>query len=264
MSITTSQQISRFFEAYQNTDVAFNKEVIKFTELDPGKIHLKFGSTRSPCVIYSCSMTGAKLIANLKPVLFELLRESKNLVTLRFAFKRSDNPLPLTFFVTGKISDLNSYSNNNPETYLISLIYNQKPPDDLIEILGRLLSVRATVSQRKEQRIILDESSIRKLHIRHKDAFISIDEGQPRKCIVRDLSPSGAQVFSLGLTESIVNSAILLTLSFTDLDESIEVPGKAVRFESIEGRTDIAAAAIRFDENKIPNAYKIKISRYYS
>jgi hypothetical protein len=66
------------------------------------------------------------------------------------------------------------------------------------------------------------------------------------------------------LTESIVNSAILLTLSFTDLDESIEVPGKAVRFESIEGRTDIAAAAIRFDENKIPNAYKIKISRYYS
>jgi hypothetical protein len=263
MSITTSQQLVRFYEAYQGIEVTFNKEVIQFTGLMAKQTYLKTGGLQTPCVVYSTSMTAAKLIANLDARLFERIREASSLLTLRFAFRRPDNPLPLSFFVSGRISGVNRYGKEKRDTYIIAIDYTQKPPDDLIEILGRLLEIRSNMTQRKNERIVLDESSIRKLRIKAKDGDLHID-GKPRKCIIRDLSLTGAKVFSVSLSQSLVKKPVVLTMWFTDQQEPMHMPARIVRFEPIEGREDIAAVAMAFDDNYIPPEYKLKISRYFS
>jgi len=262
MSVTTSQQLVRYYTNHRETEVAFNREVIDFTGLLADQAYLKIGDRQTPCVIYSSSMVGAKLITNLSAVLFERMREANNVVSLRFAFRRTDNPLPLSFFVSCRIGGFNPYSNKNPKTHIVNVAFIQKPPDDLIEVLGRLLDIRSNMAQRKNERIVLTEENARKLRIKARDGLLHID-GKTRKSIIRDISLSGAKVFSVGLSQALVKRAAMLTVGFADVPKPLHLPARIVRFEPIEGRDDIAAVAMAFDDSRVPPEYKLKISRYF-
>jgi hypothetical protein len=263
MAIITGGQITKYYESYCEIDVSFNRQVISFTVLNPHDVFLRVLGLQIPCIIYSSSMAGAKVLANLDKAHFEKIRKSKNKISLRFSFKRDDNAIPRTFFIASKVTGFRPFSKDNPKTNFISLSYTQKPPNDLIEILGILLDINVNSKKRKEQRITIDDSSVRKLGLKNKSAFLRT-QNRPQNAILRDLSFSGAKVFAAGSVDSFNQKVALLQLSFSDLDKPIMIPCKVVRTEEVGDRKDITAVALRFEEPSIPLEYKTKLNQFFT
>ncbi|MCA1754267.1 MAG: pilus assembly protein PilZ [Spirochaeta sp.] len=203
MPVTTSQQISRYYQQFHAIEVTFTKEVIKATHLYSKQVYIKCLGYHWPCIVYSSSMSGAKVIMNITTSLRDALRKSNNMISLRFSFLQPDKSDALAFFVGAKIAGSSPYGEKNPELSFVTISFTQRPPDDLIEILGELLEANVNSRKRSEERIVVTSDSLRKLLV-----------------------------------------------------------GKVVRFEPVEGRTDIAAFAIQFDEDKVPIKYKMKINSF--
>jgi hypothetical protein len=139
MSIVTSQQLARYFEQYRATEITFNKEVIDATGLLTRNVYLKVADQQWPCIIYACSLTGAKVIASVKNAFFNSLRQSNSHVSLRCCFRLPDKTDPISFFVPSHAAGFTPYNPQNPDVQIIGLEFTQRPPDDLILILGTLL-----------------------------------------------------------------------------------------------------------------------------
>ena len=261
MAILTSQQISKYYDAYRTIDVTFTKEVIKSTALLPQQVCLKCVGEQWPCVIYSTSFSGAKILASAKSALGERVKRANNMVSLRFCFKISDKTDPRAFFVAGKVTGFAPYAQSNGDLQFINIQYTQQPPDDLIEILGRLLEANVNSARRRDERILLTADSMRRICLQSKDTFVFI-QGVPRKCIIRDLSFGGAKVIVVGLAKFLVGKECLLRLEFDEPREALDIKGKVVRYEDVEGRKDLAAVAIQFDEQQVPMNYKIHVNDY--
>ena len=261
MAVTTSQQITRYYDQFRNTDVTFTKEVIRATLLYPKQVFLKALGYQWPCIVYSSSMAGAKVIVNMGTSLRETVRKSNNMVSLRFSFLQKDKADPLSFFVSSKITGSTPYGSQKPDLHFLNLSFTQRPPDDLIEILGRLLDAHATSKRRKEQRIPITADSARKIGVNAKDVLVYI-EGVPRRCIIRDLSFGGTKLIILGVAKFLLNKECILRFQITEDESTMDIPGKVVRFEAVEGRNDIAAIAVQFNDEEIPVSYKMLLSAY--
>ncbi len=256
----TSQQINVFYQTFRSVEVTFNKDVLRATGLLPKQIFLKFLGNQIPCIIFSSSMEGAKIIANITKEVFELIRKANNLVSLRFSFTENDKNAPLQFFVGAKVSGYNPYNKEKPSLNFVNLDFTQRPPDDLIAILGTLLEANANSAKRKEERIQIDANSIRKLGLQSKAGQLRVG-AVPRPCIIRDLSFSGAKVVISGIAKFLLNKECLLHLQTVE-QRIFNIPALIVRNEPVEGRKDLTAVAIQFNEEQVPIEYKVLINDY--
>ncbi|MCF7939782.1 MAG: PilZ domain-containing protein [Spirochaetales bacterium] len=260
MAIITSQQINILFDTYKDTEITFNREVIRATGLVQKQIFLKFSGYQVPCIIYSVSMTSAKIVANLAPGVFEQIREAKNLVSLRFAFHEDDKANPLLFFVASRVTGYNTYNKDNPNLNFVNLEFTQRPADDLISILGLILEAKANSKKRSEDRIVITVDSLKKIGLSDKTGQLFI-QSVPRNCIIRDLSFSGAKLILAGVAKFILNKKGVLHLTTTEKGV-LKIPGTVIRNEDVEGRKDLAAIALKFEEDKVPIEYKLLINDY--
>lgn len=261
MSITTSQQITKWYELYKTIDVTISKEIIKTTGLDTRHVYLKCMGEQWPCAIYSTSFAGAKIVASSKSTLLDRIKQANNLVSLRFSFRIEGKTDPVSFFVSGKSIGYSPYAAGGGDLQLITIQYTQRPPDDLIEILGRLLDANINSTRRREDRILLNPDSMRKLCLASRDTVVFV-QGVPRKCILRDLSFSGAKVIIVGLAKFLVGKDCTLRIDMEEPRESLEIKGSIVRFEDVEGRKDLAAIAIHFEEGSVPMSYKLHVNDF--
>jgi len=260
MAVLTSQQINRFYENFKDIDVTFTKEVTQSLNLLPKHVYLKCVGTQWPGIIYSTSMIGAKIIANIGADSFELIRKSNNLVALRFAFHQEDKKDKLLFFVSAKVSGFNPYSKDNPNLNFINLIYTKRPPDDLIAILGQMLEININSKKRTDERIDITADSIRIMGLVTKNAKISL-EGIPRNCIVRDLSFSGAKIVLPGIAKFLNNKECILGIVAKE-NKIFTLKGKVIRVETVADRKDIAVLALKFNEDLVSMDYKRMINNY--
>jgi hypothetical protein len=260
MGVATSQQIGKYYERYKSIDVTFTKEVIKATGLVTPQVYLKCVGETWPCVIYSSSFEGAKIIVNARSGLYEKIQRANNFVSLRYSFKESDKIDPFMFFVSARTAGYSPYG-GSPDIAMLTMTFTQRPPDDLIEIMGRLMDANINSAKRREERIILTTESMRKLHIISKETAVFI-QGVPRRCILRDISFSGAKVIMAGVAKFLLEREASLRLEFDDPREGILVKGRTLRAEDVEGRKDLIALALHFDEQVLPMSYKLRINDY--
>jgi hypothetical protein len=261
MSITTSQQISKWYELYRSIDVTFTKEIIKATGFDPRNIFVKCLGEQWPCVIYSTSFSGAKVVASSKAALSDKIKKSNGLVSLRYSFRLSDKVDPLSFFIAGRASGFGPYPQGGGDLQFMNVLYTQRPPDDFIDILGRLLEANINSTRRRDDRVLLTPDSMRRIGLLSKESFIYI-QGVPRKCILRDLSFSGSKAIIVGLAKFLVGKECILRLEMEDPREEVDIKGTIVRYEDVEGRKDLTAVAINFDEHLVPMTFKMHINDY--
>ncbi len=261
MSVTTSQQIARLYEQYSTIDVTFTRDVIKNTLLYPKQIFIKCIGYQWPCILYSSSMSGAKVIINVQNSFKQIVGKANNNVSLRYSFIQREKSDPISFFVNARIVDYVPYGNENPDLNFIQLSFSGQPPDDLIGKLGTLLDAHSIAQNRKEERIALTTDAIKALRLNVRGAMVLIDHIQ-RKCIVRDISFSAARLIIMGVPKFLVNKPIALKLKFEDPDETIDLIGKVIRFEAIEGRQDVGAFVVQFHEGNVPVEYKMRLSLY--
>ena len=262
MGYATSQQLARYYELYQNIDVTFTKEVIKATGLIAQQVYVKALGGQWPCIINSSSLVGAKIIAGIKSGLYEKIQEGTTSISLRFAFIDQDKSEPVSFFVAARVLGMNQYA-GTPDLTLISLAYTQRAPDDLIEKLGALLEANINSTKRKEERILVTPDSLRKMGIIQKETIIFI-QGIPRRCILRDISFSGAKAILVGIASFLVNKDIVLRIDLDEPRVAIGIKGKIVRTEDVENRKDLVAVAIQYNEKEVPMSYKMHINNYLS
>jgi hypothetical protein len=260
MGILTAQRIAAFYERYKNIDVTFSKEMIQITGLITEQIHLKCGSDFWPCFLFATSFQGAKVVANIKSDLMNKIQQANNLINLRFCFKSPESGAPLTFFVAGKVLGSVPFKNSR-EISLLSIQFTQRPPDDLIEILGRILDANVSSSKRRDERVPVTPENQRWLKILSKETACFI-QGVPRRCILREMSFSNAKIIMMGVAKFLVNKETALRFDFDDPRESFLVKGKFVRSENVEGKKEMIALAIQYDESSVPMGYKIRINEF--
>jgi hypothetical protein len=262
MGTATSQTIGKYYDLYKGIDVTFTKEVIQATGLIPQQVYIKCMGETWPCVVYATSFQGAKIIINSKTGLYDKVQRANNLVALRFSFRESDKNDPLSFSVSARASGYSAYGGSS-DVSMLTVQYSQRPPDDLIEIMGRLLDANINSAKRREERIIINPDIERKLKIVAKETVIII-EGVPRRCILRDISFSGGKVIMVGISKFLVNREFVLRLDFEDPREQIMVKGRSIRSEEVAGRKELLALGLVFDEKSIPMTYKMRINDFLS
>ena len=262
MGIMTSQRIAVFYERFKAIDVTFSKEIIRVAGLVANQVYLKCVGDFWPCVIYSTSFQSAKVIVSLKSGILQKLERANNMVSLRFCFKIEEKGNPVAFFVNTKSIGYTSYGGSQ-DVALFSLQFTQRPPDDLIEIMGRLLDANVNSAKRREERIMISADSMRKLNIVSRESAVFIQK-VPRNCILRDISFSGAKLIMVGVAKFLVDKEAALRIDFDDPRESFLIKGKFLRAEMVEGRKDLIALVLLFDESVVPMGYKLRINDYIS
>jgi hypothetical protein len=262
MGLLTSQKLINLYERYKAINVTYTKEIIQVTGLITQQVFLKCVSDFWPCVIYSSSFSEAKVVVNTKSGLLAKLQQANNMVSLRFCFKNPDNGTPVPFFVSAKCLGYNAYGDSK-DMAVFNLQFTQRPPDDLIEIMGRMLDANINSAKRKDERIIISPESIRRLHLTSKDTAVFIQQ-VPRRCILRDISFSGAKIIMMGVSKFLVDKDVALRIDFDDPREAFLIPGKFIRAEDVEGRKELIALGIVFNEKQIPMGFKMRINDYLS
>lgn len=212
-------------------------------------------------------MTQAKIICEAKPEIVQSLKEHQNSVSLRFVFGTPDGKDTTAFFVSSKVKNVSAVEtakdSSKPNLILISLEYTQKAPDNLIEKLGFALEANINSTRRKSERLVLTESSIHKIDLVSREAFIFIQSIQ-RRCILIDISFSGVKLVLVGIANFLVGQEATVRFDFDLPQTTIGVKGKIIRAEQIEGRKDVIAIAVGFHENEIPLIYKVHLNKFFS
>lgn len=259
MGTATTQQITNYYDMYRDKEITFTKEIIKTLNMDPRQIYIKCSGSQWPCIINSTSFLSARIIIGAKGGAFSQLSKENTAASLRFCFIQP-NGQPLCFFVNTKVTSVAPYATST-DLAMITLTFTQRPPDDLIEIIGRLLEANINAIRRKEERIIISEDAKRKLQLLKEETLVFI-QNVPRHCIIRDLSFSGTKIIILGLAKFLVEKEVIIRLDFEDTHEPVGIKGKIVGAETIEGRKDLVSLSIRFDEANVPMVYKLHINQY--
>ncbi|MCL2093845.1 MAG: pilus assembly protein PilZ [Treponema sp.] len=258
----TSQKINEYYSRYKSIDVTLSKEIAQATGLVANQIFLKCVSDFWPCVIYSTSFEGAKVLVSIKSGILQKLEQANNMVSLRFCFKTAEKGNPVTFFVNTKAAGNAPYGGSQ-DMAMFTLQFTQRPPDDLIEIMGRILDANVNSQRRREEKITISPETVRKLRLAAKETAVLI-QGLPRQCILREISFTWAKIIMQGVAKFLVEKDAILRVEFEDPREPFLLRGKFSSSEEIEGRKDLVALVLSFDENTIPMSYKIRINDYLS
>lgn len=260
MGITTSQQLQNYYDIYRDKEVTYTKEVLRTLAVDPRQIYVKCNGAQWPCIINSTSFQMAKIIVGTKGGAYAAMsKKEPPPVSLRFYFLQQHDQ-PISFFVTGRITEISPYMNST-ELAVITLTFTQRPPDDLIDRIGSMLEANSNAVRRKDERIVITDDAKRRMNM-SKDETIIFIQNVPRRCILRDISFSGAKVILLGIEKFIQGKDTILRIRFDDPDEIIQLPGHVVKTSPVEGRPEIIYACLQFDEASVPTSYRIRINTY--
>lgn len=262
MGNLSSLQIVNYYERYKTTSLTFTKEMIEVTGLITKQVSLKCLGDFWPCILYSTSFVEAKIIANIKSGLIQKFQDANNVVSLKFCFIDNETEEPITFFVSCRPMGYAFYGGSE-EMVIINLQFTQRPPDVLIAILGRILDAQVNSTKRRGERISITSDTLRKLNIVSKDIMVSV-QGVPRQCILRDISFYGAKLIIMGLAKFLEDRDAVVTIDFDEPRRSYTIKGKFIRSEIVEGRKELVAMAMAFDEASVPMGYKMRINNYIS
>jgi hypothetical protein len=260
MSIVTTQQLARYYEQYRTTEVTFNKQVATATGLVAKNVYLKMPDRQLSCIVFSSSMAGARVIASISPTIIAGFKQANNRISLRWCFKLADKVEPITFFVPSHPTGFAHYAVQDPDVQIVALEFTQRPPDDLIQILGMLLEANSNASRRKDERIVLSPETLKKMGLESREAAIVIERAS-YKCALRDISFSGAKVLAAGSAAAFADRKVALKIIRGDPSLDILIQGVVRRAEEVGGHKDILAIGIEF-EGDIPMTYKLLISSY--
>jgi len=258
MGVLLSQKITAYYDRFKDISVTFTKEIIQVTGLLTQQVHLKCGNDFWPCVVYSASFETAKIVANVKTGLLGKLQNTNNLVNLRFCFRPQGESNTITFFIAAKVLASVPYGNSQ-DVNMFTLQFTNRPPDDFIEIMGRVLDANVNSAKRKDVRIPMTPDNMRKLNILSTEGAVFI-ERVPRRCILRDLSFSGSKVIMMGVAKFLVDKEVALKIDFNDPREAFLIKGKFIRAENVEGKKEMVALGILFDEASVPMGFKMRLN----
>jgi hypothetical protein len=258
MSIFSSQRLDHLYQMYGATEVTFNAQVILVSGLITGNIRLTVGDFHLSSVLYACSMKGARIIAEVGDDFSKALAYNGRKATLQLSFRPQGKLSDLTFFVLSQVESMAEYYSKERQVQFMTLSFVQKPPDVLTGILGSLLEINTNAIRRKDERIVLTAERMKIIGMESKESCV-VFLGTARRCIVRDLSFSGAKILVMTPENPQKNTRVALKLARCEVKDDNVLDGSIVRVEDVEGRDDVVAMSIRYSSEP-PIKYKQQIN----
>ena len=261
MAMTNAMLLTKYYDTYKDTEIAFSKDIIKTLAVDPRQIFLKCADGQWSCIINSMSFSLVRVIIGTNGPAYEKLAQPNPPagLSLRLGFYKQDGQ-QLSIFLSCKIKEIVPYMNGK-ELVIVTLAFTQRPPEDLIEKMGRLLEANDNAVKRKDDRILITPESCRKLGI-PKEECMAVIQNVPRRCILRDISFGGAKIVILGMAKYLMGKEAQLSLEFDDPHEVIQLKGTITSTAEVQGRKDMVVASIQYDEPTLSLSYKIHINNY--
>ncbi len=259
-ALPNSQEISRYYDIYRDKEITFTKETLHYLRIDPRQIFIKCAGGQWPCIINSTSFQFAKIILGVGSGAITQIKKNPNMpVQVRYCFIQDDNT-PLSFFVTGHVSQISPYRGTN-ELVILTVSFTQQPPDDLIIRMGQFIDTNENFLNRRDERIIINKEIVRRLNLEKEETIIDIS-GVPRRCILRDISFGGCKVMCMGVPKFLIGKNASLKLNFIDPVVTFNIPGEVKNAESLEGRKDIVIVCIAFNPPQVPMQFKVLINQF--
>ena len=168
-------------------------------------------------------MINAKIIINFNTKIFEELRKTKNFATLKFSFNPPDEKKSIVFFISTKVHSYKLYNPDDNTTYMVNLSFTQKPSDFLIEKIGEIIDENEKIEKRKDIRINLNSDNLKILEMESNNIISKIDNID-RKCLLRNISASGAVILFSGIPKYLINKKIIL--KFNAKRNKLNLPGE--------------------------------------
>ena len=243
MSIVTSQQLARYYEQYQNTEVTFNKQVSQRDRVgEPQRVSQGAGSSGSLRRVFHVHDGRAR---------------HRDCATHRHCDNQADHqphrsPLVLQatrqsgahhLFVTCRPTGFTHYAVQDPDVQIVAVEFTQRPPDDLIQILGTLLEANANAQRRRDERIIVSPETLKKLGLESREAAIVVEE-RAHRCVLRDVSFSGAKIVVSGYPSMFNGKRASLKIMRADQAGEMILTGSIRRVDEVGGRKDILAVSM--------------------
>ena len=259
MSILTGFQISRLYDLYNDIDITFTKDIVSTTLFSHKETFIRFGGDQKRCLLYSTSMKKGRVIVNVSGNFIAKVKQSGNLVSLRLAFQIPGKHDIISFFVNAKVTGYGEYTEGGSDLNYAFLTYTQRPPDDLIIILGQLLEANINFQKRKDFRIIINNSNFTELGLASRDVNFVI-ENIPRKAIIVDISASGIMAIGVKAFKFHLNKELII--KFLSATNDWQIKGQLIRINDITGRNDVVLIAVKFIPETIPVSFKMSIENY--
>ncbi|MBN2616834.1 MAG: hypothetical protein JXR64_00835 [Spirochaetales bacterium] len=248
--------LDEIYKRHNNHDLILNQTVIEKIGLVVEDISFKHGTRKVPCIIYSTSMTKARLLAKIDESFLKQIKEFKNKISLRFTFKEKNKRQNISFSVNSKIVYYEKYECERPEIYFLSIEFTNKPPDDLIEILGNHIEHQLALQKRAIQRYSV-EYSLENEDDKTVENYFFFD-GRAKRCIVTEISLFSAKILITGVPgEFKEKHSSMLIMKTKHLQGLGEMMGYIGRVELINKREGLFSVIIIFDQEVIPPVYKM-------
>ncbi|MBN1697856.1 MAG: PilZ domain-containing protein [Spirochaetales bacterium] len=261
--VRTRHQSDEFYNKYHDLDVSFAGKVIKAIRMIPQKTYLRFSGESIPCILYSSSFSGARIIIPLNKKTCEKISLGNKTATLNLSFLDTQGKDPISIFINAKITGFTPYKSDRPDINFVTLRYSNKPPDELIFRLGEVCESLNDMSRRKERRLIIDDEKAVSMNLR-TDKISLFCDGKRNNCIIRDISYSGAKVITRGNPETYLDKRVMLILNVKGVNGIGEMLCSVVHCEGIHtyDAENFIALGLRFDMEGIPESYKTWLKTY--
>jgi hypothetical protein len=253
MTVLGSSILQNFYQEFLNTELTYSKEVSIGLGLLP-ETTLRWKGEVFPCVVHSCSFQAAKVLVRLNAGQGKAGEFGNRTTTLTLTFREPGSAKKDLYQFNGTTQILQQHGAEEGErSILLEMTFNHQPAEGFLQIQGSYLALKKEAHQRKEDRIPLTAENKDLLGLGNLNTTITIDHIE-RKCLLRELSFSGAKVILTGVAPFLIDKNFSLSVPIAE-KTSVLISGKIVRAEAVEGHRGMAVIALGYQQDQVPMDY---------
>jgi hypothetical protein len=254
MTLLGSSVLQNLYQEYLDTELTYSKDVATGLGLLPAETTLKWQGELFVCVVHSCSFRQAKVLIRLNAAQGKAMELGSRITTLTLTFLQPKTSKKELFQFNGTLQILQQQGAQEGErSVLMGLVFSHRPAEGFLQIQGSYLNLKKEANQRKEDRITLNAETKDLLGLTSLNTTVAVDHIE-RKCLLRELSYSGARVILTGVAPFLVDKQFSLSVPFQE-DLPLAIPGRIVRAEAVEGHRGLAVIALGYDPDQVPVEY---------
>ena len=254
MTLLGTSVLQNLYQEYLDTELTYTKEVAAGLGLLPAESTIKWQGELFHCVVHSCSFRAAKLLVKLTDAQWKPMEFGSRISTLTLTFLQSKTDKKELFQFNGTLQILQQHGAGEGElSILLGLAFSHRPPEGFLQAHGSYLNLKKEANQRKEDRITLNPESKEILGLSNLNTTVTVDHIE-RKCLLRELSYNGARVILNGVAPFLLDKPFSLTVPMTGKSQ-LEIPGKILRAEAVEGHRGLAVIALGYHTERVPVDY---------
>lgn len=254
MTLLGTSVLQNLYQEYLDTELTYSKEVAAGLGVLPADTSLKWQGELLPCVVHSASFRSAKVLARLDESRWKELQLGSKLVTLTLTFLQAKTGKKELFQFNGTLQILQQHGAGEGErSMLLGVVFSHRPPEGFLQAHGSYLNLKKEANQRREDRIPLNEETRELLGLATLNTTVVVDHIE-RKCLLRELSYSGARVILTGVAPFLLDKPFTLSVPLAS-KAAMDIPGKIVRAEAVEGHKGLAVIALGYHQDRVPVEY---------